>query len=196
MILEKNTPNGVTAHPRHSRAGEFLRFIAENRAELWRAVKKNITYDPDLFDDAMAAAVVKVYNAIESGRDVADFKQYFFMAAKWEYINTDNATRRRKANNAPLSAADGEAVPTNPTADLRPILSDLRAIIDNTHGEDARQLYERHKNGEPFSKIGRALGKNPREIASMVHAVEAFVDADPAARQIRRRYYELAAPDE
>lgn len=194
--MEKNTPNSVTAHPRHSRAGEFLRFIAENRAELWRAVKKNITYDPDLFDDAMAAAVVKVYNAIESGRDVADFKQYFFMAAKWEYINTDNATRRKKAINAPLSAADGETVPTNPTADLRPILNDLRAIIDKVHGEEARRLYERHKNGEPFSKIGRTLGMNPRRIAPVVHAVESFVDADPAARQIRRRYYELAAPDE
>ena len=118
MLLGNTTPQGVTTHSRTFRAGEFLHFIATHRAELWRAVKKNITYDPDLFDDAMVAAVVKVYNAIESGRDVADFKQYFFMAAKWEYINTDNATRRKKAHNAPLSAADGEAVPTKPTSGL------------------------------------------------------------------------------
>ena len=196
MLLGNTTPQGVTTHSRTFRAGEFLHFIAENRAELWRAVRKNITYDPNLFDDAMAAAVVKVYNAIESGRDVADFKQYFFMAAKWEYINTDNATRRRKANNAPLSAADGEAVPTNPTADLRPILSDLRANIDRAHGKDARRLYERHKNGEPFSKIGRELGICPRRIAAVVHAVEVFVATDPAALRIKQRYYELTAPDE
>lgn len=196
MILEKNTPHGVIAPPRATRGEEFLCFIAENIKQLRRAVKKNITYNPDIFDDVINTAIVKVHNAIEAGRDVADFKQYFFTAAKWEYIHTDNATRRKAAINAPLSAADGEPVPTNPTADLRPILYDLRAVIDKAHGREARTLYERHKNGESFAKIGRELGLNPRRIAPTVHAVEMFVATDPAARQIKRRYYELAAPEE
>ena len=191
-VQQGNTPHAYG----HSRGREFLCFIADNEAELKRAVRKNITYDPELFDDAFHTAIVKVYNAIESGRDVADFKQYFFITAKWEYINRDNRSRLEKGHRSPVSAANTITLTPDLTADVRPILTALRREIDATCGQHARRVYEMHQGGQHFTEIGRATDTNPRAVARTFWAVDSFVKSDPKCRQLRQDFREMINPDE
>ena len=79
-------------------ADEFLRYIAENEKALKKALKKNITYDAEIFDDCWQESIIKVYNSIvKNDRYVDDFKNYSFMAFKWNYVNRQNQHRKRKS---------------------------------------------------------------------------------------------------
>lgn len=75
---------------------DFLEYVAKNEKRLKKNLRKNITYDEDLFDDVYQNTIVKVYNAIEKGTVIEDFEKYFFMASRFEYINCDNKHRKRK----------------------------------------------------------------------------------------------------
>lgn len=77
---------------------EFLEYVAKNERKLKRNLRKNITYDPDLFDDVFQDTILKVYGAIvDNHTDIKDFEQYFYMASRFHYINTDNSRRRQQA---------------------------------------------------------------------------------------------------
>ena len=41
-------------------ANDFLKYVSENMNALKKAVKKNITNDNDLFDDALNETIIKV----------------------------------------------------------------------------------------------------------------------------------------
>lgn len=78
---------------------DFLSYVAENEKKLKRNLAKNITYNPDIFEDVFNDTIVKVYTAItEKNTYIANFEQYFFMASKWVYVAEDDKTRRREKN--------------------------------------------------------------------------------------------------
>ena len=74
---------------------EFLRYVAENGERLRKNLRKNITYNPYIFDDVFQDSIIKVYNAILKGARIDDFEKYFFIASKFCYINADNRQRKR-----------------------------------------------------------------------------------------------------
>lgn len=74
---------------------EFLKFVADNMSRLRKNLRKNITYDEDIFDDVFQDSIIKVYNAIQNGTRIDDFEQYFFIASKFEYIARDNKKKNR-----------------------------------------------------------------------------------------------------
>ena len=65
---------------------EFLKYVGDNIERLKHNLRKNITYDEDIFDDVIQDSIIKVYNAIMNGTRIDDFEQYFFIASKFEYI--------------------------------------------------------------------------------------------------------------
>ena len=66
--------------------------------ELKKAVKKNITNDNDLFDDAFNETIIKVYNSIlKNCTIIDDYKQYFFLACKFTFIYRQNKKRKEEA---------------------------------------------------------------------------------------------------
>ena len=77
---------------------EFLKYVAENMDRLKKNLRKNITYDEDIFDDVFQDSIIKVYNAIMNGTRIDDFEQYFFIASKFEYIARDNKKKSRLKN--------------------------------------------------------------------------------------------------
>lgn len=172
------------------RGREFLRFVVAHERELRRALRKNVTYDPEIFDDVFSDAIVKVHDAIASGRDVGDYRQYFFVAAKFEYINRDNINRRDRNRAQPLEAADGIADTRGPVADMRPLLTAIRRRVARVFGRRWRLFYERHRGGEPFSVIARSEGLHPRDVASTLHAVERYVANNRRIQQLKRQYYD------
>lgn len=77
---------------------EFLEFVAKNEGRLKRNLRKNVTYDNDIFDDVFQTAIVKVYDSIvRNDKWIDDFEQYFFISTKFEYILHDNRARKAKA---------------------------------------------------------------------------------------------------
>lgn len=77
---------------------EFLEYVAKNEAKLKKNLRKNITYNPELFDDVFQDTIIKVHNAIMKGQRIDDFEKYFFIASKFQYINEDNKDKKRKQN--------------------------------------------------------------------------------------------------
>ena len=66
---------------------DFFKFIIENEKELQKALKKNITFDPDIFDDSTADTVCRIGEYImQKGIKIDNFKYFFFIAAKRDYI--------------------------------------------------------------------------------------------------------------
>lgn len=73
---------------------DFFKYIIENEKELQKALKKNITYDPDIFDDVTSNTIVRIAEyIINKGMKIDNFKFFFFIAAKREYIAEQNKKR-------------------------------------------------------------------------------------------------------
>ena len=77
---------------------EFLEYVANNEAKLKKNLRKNITYNPELFDDVFQDTIIRVHNTIMKGQGIEDLEKYFFIASKFQYINEDNKDKKRKQN--------------------------------------------------------------------------------------------------
>lgn len=77
---------------------KFLKFVAENEQRLKNNLRKNITYDEDIFDDVFQETILRVHSAIMNGTRIDDFEQYFFIASKFCYINEQNKERKKQEN--------------------------------------------------------------------------------------------------
>lgn len=80
-----------------SEGQKFLEWYADNFEAIQKAIRKNITYDEDLFEDVIGDTVIKVYESIEKGTEVQDYKNFFFISCKFNYINAQNKQRARQA---------------------------------------------------------------------------------------------------
>lgn len=93
-ILPGNKLNIIRMFDKEKHKDDFFKFVIENEKELQKALKKNITYDPDIFDDVTANTIVRIAEYIlEHGIKINNFKYFFFIAAKREYITTQNKKR-------------------------------------------------------------------------------------------------------
>lgn len=75
-------------------AQDFLNYVAENEKRLKKNLRKNITYNEDIFDDVFQDTILKVYDSIMNGTHIDDFENYFFIASKFAYFNSDNKMKK------------------------------------------------------------------------------------------------------
>lgn len=76
---------------------DFFKYVIEHEKELKYALRKNITYDPDLFDDVTADTIIRIAEYImNKGVYIKDFKGLFFISAKRQYIAEQNKKRERE----------------------------------------------------------------------------------------------------
>ena len=76
---------------------DFFQYVIDNADELRHCLRKNITYDEDLFDDVTADTVCRIGEYIKNkGLIVNNFKSLFFLAAKRQYIAEQNKKRNRQ----------------------------------------------------------------------------------------------------
>lgn len=79
---------------RQKHKDDFFNYIIENEKELQKALRKNITYDQDIFDDVTAETIVRIAEYImKNGIKINNFKYFFFICAKREYIAQQNKKR-------------------------------------------------------------------------------------------------------
>lgn len=74
---------------------DFYQYIIRNEKQLKQEVRKNITYEEELFDEAYSDTIVKVANAILVNHKVIDdFRYYFFISFKQNFIQLQNKKRK------------------------------------------------------------------------------------------------------
>lgn len=74
---------------------DFYQYIIRNEKQLKQEVRKNITYEEELFDEAYSDTIVKVANAIlVNHKIIEDFRYYFFISFKQNFIQLQNKKRK------------------------------------------------------------------------------------------------------
>lgn len=130
---------------------EFLKYVADNMDRLKKNLRKNITYDEDLFDDVFQDSIIKVYNAIQNGTRIDDFEQYFFIASKFEYIARDNKKKNRLKN------------------DDRDMLSDIsHGVIEDLFSSIDDGWKEKEEKSDKINELFKFLSNRLNEVFSPV----------------------------
>lgn len=74
---------------------DFYQYIITHEKQLKQEVRKNITYEQELFDEAYSDTIVKVANAIlVNHKIIEDFRYYFFISFKQNFIQLQNKKRK------------------------------------------------------------------------------------------------------
>lgn len=74
---------------------DFYKYITSNEKQIKYEVMKNITYEEELFEEAYSDTIAKVASAIMvNHRYIDDFRYYFFISFKQNYIQLQNKKRK------------------------------------------------------------------------------------------------------
>lgn len=184
---------------------EFLEFVAKNEARLKKNLQKNVTYNPDIFDDAFQESIIKVYNAIENGARIKDFEQYFFIASKFCYINVDNKVKARQKTDdrdAYVSIDEDERFAEYDNAwqikeDRNERINELMKYLSQRLNEvfspkeaDIFLIYYRLKSekaGVSYKKLAKILEIDVKEVTNIIQRVKKWVKEDKEIMEIKRK---------
>lgn len=177
---------------------EFLEYVAKNEKRLKKNLKKNITYNPELFDDAFQETILKVHNAIMKGQRIEDFEKYFFIASKFQYINEDNKDKKRyKQNDRDIlwKISHGHECKYQDLSD------DGKRLMDRMSDDD--EWKEREEKNEKINELFKFLSKRLNEVFTpaetdifliyyKLKSEKAGVSYEKMAKITRRRFSEIS----
>lgn len=184
---------------------EFLQFVAKNEARLKKNLQKNVTYNSDIFDDVFQESIIKVYNAIENGARIKDFEQYFFIASKFCYINTDNKVKARQKTDdrdAYVSIDEDERFAEYDNAwqikeDRNERINELMKYLSQRLNEvfspkeaDIFLIYYRLKSekaGVSYKKLAKILEIDVKEVTNIIQRVKKWVKEDKEIIETKRK---------
>ena len=76
---------------------DFMLYVWNNLDSLNYALRKNITYDPEIYDDVTADTVCRISEYIVNKKVfIKDFKGMFFLSAIRQYVAEQNKKRERE----------------------------------------------------------------------------------------------------
>ena len=77
---------------------DFMLYVWNNLDTLNYALRKNITYDPDLYDDVTADTLCRIGEYIVTKKVfIKDFEGMFFLSAKRQYVAEQNKKRQMES---------------------------------------------------------------------------------------------------
>ena len=143
-------------------AKEFLEYVAKNEKRLKKNLRKNITYNPMLFDDVFQDSIIKVHDSIMNGTRIDDFEKYFFIASKFSYFNADNKNKRDiKQNDNDILWKISHGYENN----KGDISEDAKRLIDELVIEDDEWKKKEEKN-ENINKLFQFISNRLNEVFS------------------------------
>ena len=143
-------------------AQEFLEYVAKNEKRLKKNLRKNITYDPNIFDDVFQDSILKVYDSIMNGTVIEDFEKYFFIASKFSYFNADNKNKRNiKQNDRDLLWNISHGYENN----RGDISEDAKRVIEEIAVEDNEWEKKEDKN-ENINKLFKFISEKLNKVFS------------------------------
>ena len=183
-------------------AREFLEYVARNEARLKKNLRKNITYNENIFDDVFQSTIIKVYDRIMKGTIVKDFEQYFFIASKFEYINEDNKIKKRQKVEDREIDTDDDRFAEEDNAwkvkeerneninDLFKFLSKRLNEVFTPAEADIFLIYYRLKSekaGISYHKMVKITGRKFSEISQIIQKVKKFIKEDKEIIEYKKK---------
>lgn len=183
-------------------AREFLEYVAKNEARLKKNLRKNITYNENIFDDVFQNTIVKVYDRIMKGTVIKDFEQYFFIASKFEYINEDNKIKKRQKVEDKEIDTDDDRFAEEDNAwkvkeerneninDLFKFLSKRLNEVFTPAEADIFLIYYRLKSekaGISYHKMVKITGRKFSEISQIIQKVKKFIKEDKEIIEYKKK---------
>lgn len=183
-------------------AREFLEYVAKNEARLKKNLRKNITYNENIFDDVFQSTIIKVYDRIMKGTVIKDFEQYFFIASKFEYINEDNKIKKRQKVEDREIDTDDDRFAEDDNAwkikeerneninDLFKFLSKRLNEVFSPAEADIFLIYYRLKSekaGISYHKMVKITGRKFSEISQIIQKIKKFIRTDEAIIEYKKK---------
>ena len=183
-------------------AKEFLEYVARNEARLKKNLRKNITYNENIFDDVFQSTIIKVYDRIMKGTVIKDFEQYFFIASKFEYINEDNKIKKRQKVEDSEIDTDDDRFAEDDNAwkikeerneninDLFKFLSKRLNEVFSPAEADIFLIYYRLKSekaGISYHKMVKITGRKFSEISQIIQKIKKFIRTDEAIIEYKKK---------
>lgn len=181
---------------------EFLEYVARNEARLKKNLRKNITYNENIFDDVFQSTIIKVYDRIMKGTVIKDFEQYFFIASKFEYINEDNKIKKRlKVEDSEIDTDDDRFAEDDNAWKIKEErnenINDLFKFLSKRLNEvfspaeaDIFLIYYRLKSekaGISYHKMVKITGRKFSEISQIIQKIKKFIRTDEAIIEYKRK---------
>ena len=168
---------------------KFLEWYADNYEEVQKAIRKNITYEEELFEDVIGDTVIKVYESIEKGTEVENYKNFFFICAKFNYINAQNKlrTRRSQEDRDFIGWGDIEDEPNIKERRVVAIKELYQYIADYiedyfpSNEVDLFIIYHKLKsegNNMSYEKMSKITGQSISYITKTLKKIKEFVNAN------------------
>ena len=181
---------------------EFLEYVARNEARLKKNLRKNITYNENIFDDVFQSTIIKVYDRIMKGTVIKDFEQYFFIASKFEYINEDNKVKKRlKVEDSEIDTDDDRFAEDDNAWKIKEErnenINDLFKFLSKRLNEvfspaeaDIFLIYYRLKSekaGISYHKMTKITGRKFSEISQIIQKIKKFIRTDEAIIEYKKK---------
>lgn len=178
------------------KAKDFLNYVAKNEKELKFILAKNVTYDKDIFDDVFNDTIIKVYNSIlKNGTDVSDYKNYFFISMKWQYILQQNRHTKYKNSSVRDYFDNNDIIIEEETEEERfeKIVDTIEAIkneIKEKYGEWYTTVFFEYytckaTEGCSYQKLAAKLGITVKQIQMIIQEIKKFVAEDEYINKLK-----------
>lgn len=186
------------------KARKFLQYIADNMPKLRKALAKNITYNEDLFDDAIQESILKIYNSIiKNGTDIDDYEQYFFIVSKYTYIYCDN--KKKKADtlevrdlfdNGSFDIYEDDENNEERFEGALTAIEKIRNHLIDEYGEEKADIYltyiNRKANGRcSYKSMSKEYKMSVREISAIINEIKSHVNDSETIKKIKKDYKEI-----
>ena len=191
---------------------QFYDYLSHNDQKIRREIRKNITYDPELFDDVYNDTVIKVADAItDRHKQIEDIRYYFFISCKQNYINAQNRLRKSRAGQVSLridaasDAAFEECRASSDVENMDSTISDVEkkakmlfdAVIKRLeevfplNEVDIYVIYYKLKSGGnriSYRTLADIMRVDIKYITKVIQNIKAFMRSDEEIKQLKKKY--------
>ena len=185
---------------REEHKDEFFSYVAQNQDELRRCLRKNITFDGDIFDDVTANTVIRIAEYImRNDIRIDNFKNFFFIAAKREYIMQQNKIRQADAStdhclieDFKTDMIDDDGNDEEFAIRIHRLVRSLDEILQKHFSSlevDIFLIYYRLKSEKrsiSYKKMASMLGLSNKFVTNTLKKIKAFVKTDAEINELKK----------
>lgn len=176
------------------KADALLLWIHENESRLKHNVKKNITYDPELFSEVWSDSLVRIYeNILRTGKEIRNRDYFVFTCVKWNYINAQTSDRNRTRTHVRLDDAFGnpDDCPEDETYGGEPYaerLADLTERLTAAFGAGQTEIFldywrgKTQRGGVSYAEIAEDHGVPTETVRRIVRELTDFARTLPLSK--------------
>lgn len=184
-------------------ARDFLSYVEQNTLQLKKNLMKNITYNPEYFDDVFHDSIIKVYDYIMNKKtEIKSFKDFFFMVSKFAYIQEDNRHKAKLSRNIRdyFINNDIEQETTNKEARKEAIDTLFKFIAERlelffpSNEVDIYVVYYKLKSGKnsvSYKKMANITGNDVKHITQVIKRLKKFVAEDEIINNKKKELLDL-----